>query len=419
VPWTWSWVNKPEWIIAALLATHILYLVCAYLLQESKAEANPWAAKRLTLSILLSGLLFRLLAWPLPPVLSDDLYRYRWEGLAQHHDLNPYLVRPNEAAHLHDEAYSLIPGPEFKSGYGPLLIFIEKWNYQLASAISPDPHQQAFWFKLPAALCDIATLAALAALLAARGAPAAALAWYAWSPMIIVEFWGSGHNDSVPVFLVTLALLAAARQRWNWAIIALSLATSAKPWPLMLLPIFIAAGRRWWQWMICFPIFALTSLPYWTPRWPEIIENARFMSGFLGGWRNNDSLFGLLMWAAGDIYLAKYAAFAIVGAAVLWVTLLRWPIERACLASIVVMLVVSANVHPWYLTWLFPMLALVPWPPLLLWAALMPLGYQVLIGWRLLGEWNGSTPSRWWIYAPVFSYTVICFLVRFKRRGVS
>jgi len=33
---------------------------------------------------------------------------------------------------------------------------------------------------------------------------------------------------------------------------------------------------------------ALAALPYWTStlHWPTIDENFRFMSGFLGGWRN-------------------------------------------------------------------------------------------------------------------------------------
>ena len=70
---------------------------------------------------------------------------------------------------------------------------------------------------------------------------------------------------------------------------------------------------------------------------------------------------------------------------------------------ILAILLVAANVHPWYLAWVLPLLAVEPMAAALLWVALMPIAYQVLIGYRLLGEWRGSTGWRWLIYAPVFA----------------
>ena len=51
------------------------------------------------------------------------------------------------------------------------------------------------------------------------------------------------------------------------------------------------------------------------------------------------------------------------------------------------MLMISANCHPWYLTWLLPLLVLVPVPGLLLWTALVPLAYSAVIAWVETGEW--------------------------------
>lgn len=134
----------------------------------------------------------------------------------------------------------------------------------------------------------------------------------------------------------------------------------------------------------------------------NVAENIQFMSGFVGGWRNNDSLFGFLLYMTGDLYRAKYLAFALIGCAALWLATRDWPLERIALWTIVVTLLVSANCHPWYLTWILPLLALYPHPLLLLWVSLVPLAYGVQIGWKTLGVWEGSTPERWWIYVPVF-----------------
>ncbi len=148
---------------------------------------------------------------------------------------------------------------------------------------------------------------------------------------------------------------------------------------------------------ISVPLFMVCAAPYWA----DVRENARFMTGFVGGWRNNDSLFGALLWLTGNLQHAKYAAFALLFSVVAWVSFRRWPLPDASLAITTALLVVSANCHPWYLTWLLPLAVLRPRPWLLLWIALAPLGYAAVIEWTWLGVWNGISPLRWYVYLPV------------------
>jgi hypothetical protein len=155
----------------------------------------------------------------------------------------------------------------------------------------------------------------------------------------------------------------------------------------------------------------LLALPYWT----NVTENLQFMSGFMGGWRNNDSLYGLILWMAKDLYRAKYTAFAVVAVVVAYLTLLEAPLERASLWAIAVMLMVSANCHPWYLTWLLPLLILFPVPGLLLWTALVPLAYSALVSWVTVGEWQGSNVFRWFEYVPVYALLTGSWLVLWLR----
>jgi hypothetical protein len=367
--------------------------------------------------IVAAGVIFRLIVWPLAPALSDDPYRYRWEGKLQEAGGNPYEVRPVDSRwiRLRDETYPRVPGRDFKAVYGPLIEQIEQWTYRAVAAASLSPERQVFWFKLPFALCDLGAMAALWQLLAAHGLPRARILIYAWSPLTVMEFWATGHNDSVVVLLMALALVAAAKNRWTWAFAALSFAAGAKIWPILLFPLFIGWKRnrplRWWQWWVLVPIAGLLALPYWT----NITENLQFMSGFMGGWRNNDSLYGLILWAAKDLYLAKYAAFAAVAVVVALLTLRQVPLERAALWAIALMLMVSANCHPWYLTWLLPLLILFPVPGLLLWTALVPLAYSAVVSWVTLGEWQGSNVFGWFEYAPVYAMLTGSWLVLWLR----
>ncbi len=395
--------------IILLFSAGIFYLISCWLLWDSapgKSVPPNSDGGRLRLRwIILASLAFRITVWPLYPALSDDPFRYRWEGKLQSAGGNPYEARPRdpEWAGLRDSAFPQVVGKDFKAVYGPLLELLERATYIVVSRFEADPRSQVFWFKVPSAFFDLGILAALSMLLKAQGLRAELLLVYAWSPLPIIEFWATGHNDSVEILFVLLALLAATRNRWTWAFAALSLATAAKLWPALLFPLFIGwNGKRpvrWYQWWVALPIFSLFALPYWTNIW----ENARFATGFVSGWRNNDSLYGALLWAAkGDAYLAKKAAFAVMAAAVAAVTLLRWPLEKGTLAVITTILLFSSNCHPWYLTWLLPMLAFYPLPGFLLWTAVVPLAYESVIRWTALGEWEGPSELRWYAYVPVF-----------------
>ncbi len=403
--------------ITLLLLTNLFYLVSVYRVLKSKRDARCKSVSRLTLLLGAAAVVFRLTVWPLCPALSDDVFRYRWEGMLQSHGGNPYQSRPMdpEWEHLRDETYDRIPVKDNKAGYGPLLELIERWTYPVAATITDAPMRQAFWFKLPSALFDLGIIAGLWWLLRLRGLPPERVLIYAWSPLPVVEFWATGHNDSIAVFLVVAALVAAASRRWAGSFALLTLAACAKIWPLVLFPIFVGwrgwRPDRWWQPVAAVPVTAALIWPYWS----NVEENVRFMTGFASGWRNNDSLYGAILWLMGDQYAAKDAVFFLIAATAVVVTLLRWPLERAALATITVMLLVSANCHPWYLTWALPLLAFVPVPALLLWTAIIPLAYRVVIDWVLLDEWHGTTPWRWLVYVPVFGMMLGSVVVRILR----
>jgi len=77
---------------------------------------------------------------------------------------------------------------------------------------------------------------------------------------------------------------------------------------------------------------------------------------------------------------------------------------------------VSANCHPWYLTWILPLLAIYPFPPLLLWIALAPLAHASVIEWVGGGEWNGSIALRFYEYIPVYLLAISYQLSAFSGR---
>jgi hypothetical protein len=140
------------------------------------------------------------------------------------------------------------------------------------------------------------------------------------------------------------------------------------------------------------------------------------MGGFVGGWRNNDALFGVLLAVSGSMEAAKRVGFAVIGLGALGAAGWARSVREAYWVVALTILLVSANVHPWYLTWVMP-LAVFSWPgPVLVWGALAPIHYVVLVKWRTEHIWDGLSPWRWVVYVPVMAVLMVQ-LVRRTRVG--
>ena len=394
------------------IALGTLYLFAVF----AASHAGP-SNKRRVLLILAAALLFRWTVAPLPPALSDDVFRYRWEGAVQAAGGNPYFTRPADPgwSHLKDETYDRIPGVDFRAVYGPLTELVQHATYAATRHLAADPLEQATWFKAPAAIFDLLAIAGGLLVLHVYGLSLERIVIYAWCPLPLIEFWGTGHNDALAVAALFFGLAFAKRGLPAAAMAALGIAGAAKLWPLALIPLFgrIVGWRHCW---IPLAVFAGLALPYWPSDYQEVIQNLRFASGFVGGWRNNDSLFGGILWmAGGNFYIAKRIAFGLAGSLLAVLTLRRVALHRAVLIFVAGLLALSANCHSWYLTWMLPSLLIEPYLPILLWTVLSPFAYVAVFRWYSAGEWIGIQTTRWYIYLPVYG----CILADAIVKGCS
>ena len=390
--------------VAVFLTASLFYLVSCYLITNADEASSDRRAMRLIWG---AAILFRLTALPLDPQLSEDLYRYRWNGKLQAAGGNPYTETPQSSdwEQRRDRAYPLVPGKHLPTVYGPVLEMIHAGTYRLAASLTDDPFEQARLFKIPFALIELAVGWALALLLRAMGRPAGWLLIYLWSPLIVVEFWAQGHNDPPMILCVVLALGAAVRGRWTRGWSWLTVAVLTKIWPLLLAPVFLprcrlrsvrAMGKAA---LVALPLALLLSAPYWDgiPRLGETLL------AFANGRHNNAGLFALILAASGGAYgpsTALSGGMLLIILAVL--TRLRWEIVRASMGAVVALLLLSANCFPWYLSWLVPFLAIYPNAALLLWTALAVLAYHVVIDYAALGIWRESNEFLLLEYVPVY-----------------
>ena len=152
--------------------------------------------------IFLVALGARLVFIPQTPTVSDDIYRYVWDGRVQEAGINPYRYPPNDPALVYLRDQAIYPGinrkPE-RTIYPPVAQAVFRAIYWLHPDSVP-------WTKLAFVLLDLVTTALLVGLLVQAGTRPERVVLYAWHPLLILEVAHSGHIDAVAALFIVLAL---------------------------------------------------------------------------------------------------------------------------------------------------------------------------------------------------------------------
>jgi hypothetical protein len=317
--------------------------------------------------ILVIAALLRLGALAAPVYLSDDIYRYIWDGRVQAAGINPYRYIPTDPdlEPLRDEA--VFPN-------------INRNNY--ASTIYPPVAQMLFFIatrfgetvpavKLVLVAVEAIGIAAMLFVLRAAGAPRQNILFYAWHPLPVWEIAGAGHLDAGVVAFVALALAAAVAGRRAWSGAALGAATLVKFLPLALLPALwrpAKSNRGDWRWISAFAAaVAAAYLPY--------LGVGTRVLGFLPAYLDEENLasgsgFWILDAVNRAVAVPVTGYLAIVGAilAGLAVGALRRPADPLASLPWAAALGTAATLfasphYAWYFVWLVALLSLGPWWP--------------------------------------------------------
>ena len=382
-----------EFLALAFLAGAV-YLVAVFLVERvaPSRRAALWV-------ILLAALAFRLTLLPLEPSLSGDLHRYRWEGRVQTAGFNPYSVAPvdDRLRSLRDESFPQMTSLNYPAFWPPLAQLCFRLLVRLGGS--------SYVFKSAFLLFDLASIYLLLELLAAAGRPRAAVLIYAWNPLVVVEISGSGHYDALAVATLLLASLLIIRERQRLSIVALAASAMLKLYAIWLLPVF-AVRRKLQSFLLFAGVCAICYMPF--------AEAGRALfSGFglfAAKWRNNASLFNVLLWLVPNEQVAVGISLGIVTGVALYFAAWRpreelpgLDVLRASFLTIGVLLCVSYSVFPWYFTWIVPFLCLWPSPAWLLLTVTAFLGHHVLIGYAATGAWHYSPSILALEYVPFYA----------------
>jgi len=308
-------------------------------------------SRKILWSIVIFSLLFRLTLLPVTP--SDDMNRYLWEGKIQLHGVNPYALPPNSSdlQHLRDTMYTGINHKHLTTIYPPFMLMM----FAVASSVS----HTFLSMKLTFLFFDLLTLFLLIRLLQVKGYDPVNVVIYAWNPLVLINFAGHGHGDSLQIFFIFLAFYFYTVRKNVTSVFVLGLAILSKFVSLIFAPFFLLKNKPIYL-FILFLILCVFYLPY--------VETGKGLWSTLfhfgTQYHYNDSLhFLIFSLSLGTTVISEILTLGLFCSILLYVYTKYYreqakgvDVMRYAFWVIGVFLVIAPTVHPWYLTWIVPFL---------------------------------------------------------------
>ena len=194
-----------------------------------------------TLHILGLGLIIRIGILFAFPNLSDDIYRFVWDGQLTAHGMNPYGYLPSGIIVGMDslywqELFTNMNSPDYYTIYPPftqLIFFISTWAGE-------NIWWSSFIIKVCFLIAEIFTFFGIVRLLESLNKNTSLASIYFLNPLIMVEGMGNLHFEIIMVsFLVWAIYYTVIKEKIAIGALLFTLSIASKLLPLMFLPFFL------------------------------------------------------------------------------------------------------------------------------------------------------------------------------------
>ena len=362
-------------VFLALMATASLaYLLVIWLVHSR--DPGPTTA---LVGCLFLGLLFRVVLVSAAPIVSDDVYRYLWDGRVQQHGLNPYESVPDDPGleSLHTDLTRRIhpTNAALPAIYPPLA---QRLFYGVTSI-----HESVEALAIAMVVADVLIIVLLWRWLVVTGRNRWWVLAYAWHPLVVLEGAGGAHIDSFGTLLLVAAALALSLRRSLLASVTFAGAIAIKFVPIVLVPLLWRRIR-----LVHAIVAAVVLVLLYLPFMRDGILPVGSLGTYLSQWRFNAPFFRWLEPLLGvpSVVVGSVCVGLLVAAVAR--RSMRRDDPRAWAWPIAVTVVLMPAIYPWYLIWLTPFLTVTGTFPLAIWTVASISTYAVWV-FELRGEgWN-------------------------------
>lgn len=318
-------------------------------------------------------IIFRLVFLVAMPNLSQDFYRFIWDGRMILEGMNPYLFTPQSffemgkfpVAQAQELYYGMgeLNGSHY-TNYPPVKQFI----FAIAALFAGKSILgSAIVFRVFIIAADIGTLYFGKKLLEKFKMPVKNIFWYLLNPFIIIELTGSMHFEGIMIFFLVWSFYLLQKGQWKWAGIVFALSISVKLIPLMFLPLFYQWFKKQENGILkligFYSVIAFTTVLLFAPFYStEFVNNySQTVALWFGKFEFNASLYyvaraiGYAVTGYNEIEtIAKFIPIIVI-TALIGFTFFRKnnTLQQVIVSTLLISTIyyfTSTTVHPWYLS---------------------------------------------------------------------
>ncbi len=362
------------------------------------------------------GLVLRVLLLFTLPVLSDDFYRFIWDGRLLMNGQNPFEHLPADYLNqglegIDSNLYNQLNSPDYFTIYPPVNQFV----FWVAASVSGDNLLLAVnLMRAPILLADIGIYILLKKWSEKKKLSYNIAVLYFLNPLVILELTGNLHFEGVMMFFVLLGIIVFQNEKHIKGSISWTLAICSKLLPLMYLPTLLIY-TNWRKAIVSYVLIALITLGLFLPLFSlEFIEGlSRSVGLYFQKFEFNASIYFVIreigFWITGYNQIAEIGpalALATVGFILLinyWSLKRNWSLPFTLLAIHTLYLMMATTVHPWYVVSLICLSCLTQSRFAIVWSFLIFLTY---LGYTNTG-FELPAIVIWIEYVVVFSLVII------------
>ena len=346
--------------------------------------------------IIVLAILVRLALLPAFPLLSDDIYRYLWDGLTWWNGMDAYSQTPIEVAEIiqRPDLLSEMNSPNYHAIYPP---FVQTLFALLAKISGGDLTLFSLGLKISLLITEIGIAFLLIRLAKIINSGKLAYSWYLLNPLVIIETAANAHFEVLMLFFTLLAVFLFVKSKFWSSGMALAAAVLSKFVPLLLIPAFVfRKEKQAWKFLIGFvAVLFLGFFPVVTaigPAWGLVDSLDLFVRKF----EFNPSIYALVRWTGitimgyNPIHYIGPGLSLIAGSAILFIS---WKYRHSNISvwmaalsfAFVLQLLFATTIHPWYVILPLGLSLLANQSYIIVWSYLILLSYSFysLLPWEI------------------------------------
>ncbi|MCP4522049.1 MAG: hypothetical protein GY827_10225 [Cytophagales bacterium] len=334
-------------------------------------------------TILYVAIGFRALHLFALPELSDDYFRFIWDGLLTTKEISPFELIPTQVGDLgvSTQKYLLeqMNSPNYFSVYPPVCQFV----FALGAFISPNSVWGAMLvMKVCFLLFEIGSIFLIKHLLTKLDLGTHKVVYYALNPLVIVEFCGNLHFEGSMVFFTLLAITLLVWEQFYQSAVLFGFAICTKFLPVLFLP-FLFRRFGFVKSFLYGLVAGITSIALFYPFMDqEILLNIGDSLGlYFNTFEFNGSFYYLSKWLRYEVWEHSPKFFGLITLVLYLLVLIKrdkntWESWFEGIAlTLTLYFAFASTVHPWYIAGILPFFIFTKHRYLLVWTALLPLTY--------------------------------------------